>query len=460
MKETNFQLTPSQKIGKEKLEVFLNGPERIFLFTGKPGVGKTTLNKITLKEHIDADIKSNSSGYDINVAGISLSHQAKNVLGQHIPNVFTFAKAYGMKEKINPVTGSRSFEIDKHNKDIVIGQCSVPVFVHDEVSQYTPEMLKIVLDKTSTFSKIIFMGDKAQLPPIDPDGKMKVDSDSPVFDLEIPESCKHELTERVRQAEGNPILELSDVIREEIFGDQNVKRIINLIKKPIMENGIGYDFVTYNDLLEHIKDRDHLKTAVIGFRNKKCINKLNPQIRNYLLENPVNDIVVNDIICMTDNYYSEDSSGRKYCVFNNSDVFKITQVITTKIKYSVAGLTFYIDCFRAKVSSKPNEEFLTPTRNGMVDFNNALNEVADLCKQFKVKWKEFWEFKGFFCQWSYAYAITCYRAQGSTYKTVYVDINDILMTLPLTPKRKLQTIYTAITRAEEDVWFLKGNVTK
>ena len=441
--------------------IMIRDLEHLYLTNDFIVTHNTTLNKITLKEHIQADIDSNSSGYDINIAGITLSHQAKNVLGEHIPNVFTFAKAYGMKEVIDEVTGARSFEIDQYNKDIIVGRCAVPVFVHDEVSQYTPEMIRIVLEQTPVFSKIIFMGDKAQLPPIDPEGLMEVDADSPIFDLEIPESCKHELTERVRQAEGNPILELSDVIREEIFAEQpNIKRVLDIIKVPDMTDGIGYDFVTYNDLLNHIKDKDYLKTALIGFRRKKCINKWNPIIRNFILNSPYDIIVENDVICMTDNYYSLDDTGRPYCVFNNSDVFVIKKVTTYKHRYIIGNKTYYIDCFKAKTSFKPNEFFVTPTTNGEIDFQKALSEVADLCNAKKLYWKQFWDFKKFFCRWTYAYAITAYKCQGSTYDTVYVDINDILLTLPLTPKRKLQTIYTAITRAKNDVWFLKGNVTK
>lgn len=456
MKENKFVLTPSQEVGRKKLKAFLEGPERIFLFTGKPGVGKTTLNKITLKSYIDTDKNEYNSGSNINVAGIAFAHKAKNELGKHIPNVFTFAKAFGLKEVIDEDTGKRTFEIDKYSKGVPIGKQSIPVFVHDEVSQYDSAMLKIVLENTSIFSKIIFMGDRAQLPPVDSEGLMKPDEDSPVFNLKIPESCKHELTERVRQAEGNPILELSDIIREEIFAEKpNVSRIISEIQKPNMVNGMGYNFIKYDSLFEHIRKRDYLDTALIGFRKKKCVDKYNPQIRNYLLNNPINNIVAGDYICMTDNYYKKDeATDYWYCAFNNSDTFKILDVETVKEKYRIGDKVYYFDCFRAKVTNS-NHLFIAPTHNGSIDYQKALKEVASLCRKGEIKWIDFWDFKKVFCQWTYGYCLTAYKCQGSTYKTVYVDINDILLTKPLTPKRKLQTIYTAITRAKEDVWFLK-----
>jgi hypothetical protein len=438
-----------------KLKNFLNGSDRIFRLIGPPGTGKSYMTRICLDELLSLDIKNNSKRQNVNVLGVCLAHQAKNVLMESIPNVHTYAKVYGLEEVYDEITGARSFQPKKKNNEALLGECNIPVFVHDEVSQYTREMMDNVLDTTSMYSKIIFIGDKAQLPPIDPTGQMGVDEDSPVFSLELPERCQHELTEIVRQTLHNPILDLSAEIRKEIFGSQNINRILDIIRKPNLNNGVGYSFVNYNDFMEHSKEKDFLKTAVIGFRNKQSIDFFNEKLRNYRLNNPVNRIIKDDIIMMKDSFYIEDAYGI-YCVFENSQSFKITDVHTQKTKFRVGGKQYYIDTFVAKTSLN-DELFICPTDNGEVDFQEALSELAIIANQRRMSWKEFWDFKKSFCKFSYAYAITAYKAQGSTYETVYVDINDILLTRPLTPKRKLQTIYTAITRAKYDVWFLKGS---
>jgi exodeoxyribonuclease V len=453
MKKEDIQLTKSQSELIPKMEAFLNSEERIFLLTGKPGVGKTTMTKMVLAEHISADRHSGNS-QNMNVAGICLAHQAKNVLGAHIPNVFTFAKAYGLKETINKMTGKRSFTYDKYAQNI-IGQQNIPVFVHDEVSQYTEEMLDIVLQRTPIFSKIIFIGDRAQLPPIDPENKMGADSDSPIFRYDLPDSCKHELDERVRQAANNPILELSDIIREEIFGLQRLDRVLEAAMTPNMVNGIGHGIVKEEDLLSHIEKENILNTRLVAFRNM-AINKFNPEIRDYVLDSPKDELVDGDVVAMTENFYQENSEGRVDYVLHNSDVLKLYNVYTKVMKFYVAGKSYSIDAYVANIEGRPDKDkFITPTPEGRLVFAKALNEVAKKCKERKADWDEFWQFnKNSFCEYQYAYAITAYKSQGSTYDRIYLDIHDILNTKPISRKRKLQTIYTAITRAKNDVYFI------
>ena len=53
-----------------------------------------------------------------------------------------------------------------------------------------------------------------------------------------------------------------------------------------------------------------------------------------------------------------------------------------------------------------------------------------------------------FCMVQHAHAITAYKAQGSTIDTVFFDLNDVLSVGPLTPLRKLQSIYVGLTRAK------------
>ena len=456
MKKGGLTLTDSQAELLPKMEAFLEGPDRAFLLIGKPGVGKTTMTRIVLDKYIQADRNGQHEKGTQNVAGIAMAHQAKNVLGEHIPYVYTFASAYGLKEKYDDHTGKRSFVYDPNFKGELVGRKSIPVFVHDEVSMYTQEMLDIVMDNLSSFSKVIFMGDSAQLPPIIDDDSVEKDEDSPIFRMDFPEHCRHELTERVRQAEGNPILELSDVMREQIFGDHLINPVIEAMRNSSVVDGVGFQSVRYKDLLDHISQKDIMQTRILAYRNK-AINWFNPEVRNHLLNNPKDRIVEGDVIIMKENFYYDDKANGNKFVIQNSESFRIKNVQPFIARHTVDGQKYKFDAYVARIEEERKDRlFIVPTYEGQQQFDYVLQQVADKCRKRLVSWEEFWNMKKIFCEFTYGYASSIHKAQGSGFKDVYVDVNDILMTGPITDKVKLQAIYTAITRARENVYFLKS----
>jgi hypothetical protein len=70
-----------------------------------------------------------------------------------------------------------------------------------------------------------------------------------------------------------------------------------------------------------------------------------------------------------------------------------------------------------------------------------------------ILWKAFHtEICDIFADVSYGYSITVYKSQGSTFKTVIVDMVDLFENK--TPKEIQKALYTAITRASEELWLL------
>jgi energy-coupling factor transporter ATP-binding protein EcfA2 len=445
-----IQPTKSQEEGIQKIAKFLVSDEPYFVLTGPAGSGKTTIIKLGLKKLLEEPRQESSNP---NVYGITVAHQAKNVLANSINKVATFAKAFGYKEKIDELTGKRTFvPIDpRYLQEPPIGHEPIPVFVHDEVSMYSHEMLRIVMKSRSPFSKVIFMGDNAQLPPVD--SEMKKDEDSPVFDMPVPDWCKHTLTERVRQKVGNPILDLSDMLREEIFGKQNLIRIIEEILKPKIVNGCGYDIIQRKDLINHYMDNskgDYLNNKIIAFRNK-TVAEINLQVRNVLFNNPLESLLKDDVICLTNNYMG--SNGISKFRLENSQNFIVKNV--SKFKLNTHFVSFPIPCYYGYIDEQKTKFVITPQESSIHLYQQALDELLAEAKSDGKRWKDFWEFKDLFTEFTMGYSINAYRSQGSTYKNVYLDLIDVLSVKPLTNKRKLQTIYTAITRPTDFVMFIK-----
>ena len=440
-----------------------NLKSRVFVLSGPAGSGKTTLVKYLLQEELKQDMEYYHEQMDIfyrnsmNVCGVTLSHKAKNVLKKSIANSKTYAAFFGLREQHNP-DGTRTF-IKQLPNPLNPDPCYLPhkYVVHDEVSMYDIEMIKIILDETSLSSKIILMGDVNQIPPINTVG----DLDSPAFTLF--ENTFY-LTERHRQTNENPILELSDMIIEEIHGNQNLNRILEALKETKFENGIGYRNIPYSKFLNDYKaiSKNYTDSKVIAYRNEK-VNIFNNAIRNHIYNHPDKMYIPEEIIYMNDSFVKERSTkhgkGEKQWTFFNSDEYIIKSVNSDVY----AGIDVYLVHVHNNHShlshvSEPYMRIVSPS--GMKKFNEtsffrkkeAINEPN--LKERSKKWKYYYDFTSKFANVSYGYCYTGHKIQGSGYKNIYVDVNDIITVGPISVKRKLQSLYTAITRATHSVIFL------
>ena len=454
----------------EEFEKFRKTPitrdinSRVFVLSGPAGSGKTTLVKYLLQKELQEDMSYFQEELDIfyknsmNVAGVTLSHKAKNVLKKSIVNSRTFASFFGLKEQHNP-DGTKVF-VKQPPNPLNPEPCYLPhkFVVHDEVSMYDMEMIKIVLDETSLNSKIIFMGDINQIPPINTIG----DLDSPAFTLF--ENTFY-LTERHRQTNENPILELSDLIIEEIHGSQNLNTIFEAFKKSRFENGIGYRSIPYSKFLNDYKgiSEDYMDSKIVAYRNEK-VNIFNNSVRNFIHNKPDMPFIQNEIIYMNDSFVKERTNkhgkDNQQWTFYNSDEYIIESINADNYMDIDVFLVYVYKNNHSHLShvQKPYMRIVSP--NGMKKFNEisffrrnaAINETDR--RERSKKWKYYYEFINQFANVSYGYCYTGHKIQGSGYKNIYVDVNDIVTVGPISSKRKLQALYTAITRATHSTIFL------
>lgn len=483
------EFTQSQKSAIPKLSQWLKVPidlkdisTRVFRFTGQAGTGKTFLIQYILKELIEEDLGNKKAlnsfafsgsmfGYP-NVVGVAMSHKAKKVLQGSIPICKTYASYFGLQVKyLND--GSIVFYYDGNKKGHLYCDLPIKVAVHDECGMYNQEMLDVTLKRTSPYTKIIFMGDPGQLPPISSKhDNLLPDQDSPVFRLDLPESSSHHLVERVRQTEGNPIIEMSDVIYREIFGGQNIKKVLNAFRDEKFSNGIGYKTIFYNQFLEYFKNssENFLDTKLIAYRNN-TVETWNDSIRDYLYSDEAEVFVKNEIIYMNDTFVQEPLGertvkGTKWVCYNSDEY-----ILTNTGYETTQGIDchlLYIDKTGHDNLKRAEEPFVrVVTAKGFHPYQkkkaylyqkaiNCPQDTKDNRKLRSMHFQSYYAFVRSFGNVSYGYCFTGYKAQGSTYKNVFVDVNDILTTGPISDKRKLQALYTAVTRASHQVVFIKS----
>ena len=480
VKNKKITKTKSQNEALQKLDLFLKKPinvqdinSYVFLMKGKAGTGKTTIVYYALEKKILDDQRTidKDSSPDFfafpNVVGVALSHTAKNVLSKSIHVCATFASCYGLKQKFHD-DGSITFEKPKwRNKMLsILGESPVGVFVHDEVSTYDQGMLDHVLEFTGKHSKIIFMGDPGQSPPITGKADLDDDKDSPVFYLDLLESNVHTLTERVRQTEDNPIIELSDIIYEEIFGNKDMLRVYNAMKNDNIINGKGHKTICYKDFLSDFESlaTNYTQTKVIAYTNVR-VNMLNSIIRKRIYKNSDFPYLEGELIYMKDSYSHKILAGAKTVLTKwicyNSDEYKILRVTKSKVD-EVNVYNLYLDKTGHMHLSQYKDPYIPVVcESGKFEFNKTKNQlhyfasIETLNKGYKYKVLN--DFVQKFSNISYGYCYTTYKIQGRGYKNIYIDVNNILTVTKLSPKRKLQAIYTGLTRATDLAVFLKAN---
>jgi exodeoxyribonuclease-5 len=93
----------------------------------------------------------------------------------------------------------------------------------------------------------------------------------------------------------------------------------------------------------------------------------------------------------------------------------------------------------------------TLTPEGKFALNNRLEELAMEAKNGKkYKWREFWMLKEAFNEIRHSYAITSHRSQGSSYRKVFVDLEDIM--LNRNRQEAFRSLYVSCTRQREELY--------
>jgi len=410
---TNIIFNSEQLEAVEKINEFLLSNEKEFTLIGKAGTGKTTILKEIFKNRK-------------NTLGITISHKARNVLSKSIPKALTVASALGMRMIYNE-NGEISFVVDKKYKGLPEISFAKYIVV-DECSMISNYILGEIRSAASPNAKIIYVGDYHQLPPIDE--SRKVDEDSQVFYIKN----KFELKNRVRQGIGNPIVELSDLIADEIETNHDTTFLKNIKSDFNIENNKGYILVKKNIALTNIVKniQNDVFCKSIAYRTD-TVAKYNIYIRNQLFDTD-ESIVIGDKLIAMDNHYINDD-----LIFHNSDEFTVNSV--SKVTYK--GIESYM------VDAGHKTSFFIPTDIGYVSYKNRLMKYKENALNDKSQWIHYFSFKDSFANVQHAYSINSHKSQGSTYNTVYTDLFDIMSVSMISDREKLQSLYTAITRASD-----------
>jgi exodeoxyribonuclease-5 len=447
MKSMNY--SPDQQAALQTMQQWLNYPNAsVYVLTGSAGTGKTTV----VKEILNLAYQANRE-----VVPTAMTHRAAEVLQEAIGiKTHTTHSAFGL----SPALDAYGRETFKSTGGSIIDTNQLVVV--DEASMVGNDMLtllaKIIKEARS---KILFVGDPYQLPPIA--------QRCSVFDGTLPTS---ELVTVHRQSGGNPILDKAIEFRDYIEGRIDVMPTITDTTLNAAGHGIHVmdkdDFTaSYVKSYLNYEAGDEVTRPLCTYTNKSAV-EYNSLIRKslFFLQGTVEPYYPGELLIS--NSIVKDQG--KTVLKNNEKVSVLAYKPTT-----LHGLNGHL--VKVERQRAPNNRFITPTVFVPQDQDAAKAEIAKLQKLAKSQqdlvnglrrgqegvpaqeelrrtqyWRAFFALKDSLADLRPPFAGTTHKAQGGTYPAVYVDMENIKTCR--NPKVQARLMYVALTRAQEEVFIL------
>ncbi|MGL6120800.1 MAG: ATP-dependent DNA helicase [Fusobacteriaceae bacterium] len=431
-------LTQHQKKKVNEAKEILNRGDRLVI-QGSAGTGKTFL--------IDYLLDCFPLLEKQKVYCSAPTHKAVSVLKGKIRETnqrefITLHSALKLKRHINYKTGTESFVPSNKNGDPLAG---VSLLIIDEASMVDSNILLLVERYTKVHNtKVVFLGDLKQLNPVN-------ELTSPIFTSNYPTIT---LTEIIRQGQGNPIIELS--------------RDLNLIykKKSKIIGTEGYIY-TYSkekiiEELAKINGTDELK--YLAYTNAE-VDSINYLVRHKIYGNP-NKVEKGETILFNKPYYTDTAnfSTNEELKINNLEIkekefsylVKNTpneKTETGKIKLKIYSLNPL--CNDRICINKQGEEEVIKCRADYIyiihedsegEYNELIKSLTNLAKVAEITFVDLFSFKEQFADIKYNHAISIHKSQGSTFKDIIINVQNVDINKKKEEREKL--LYTGITRAK------------
>ena len=371
----------------------------------------------------------------------------------------TIHKLLGLKEEIKndgTIVFTRQFNTTNEIR-------SFKVLIVDEVSMLDDKLFDEIY-KERGFIKIIFMGDPAQIPPVNrPDCIPFNEEKKMFFDFR-----EFRLTQIMRQSEGNPIIESSFTIRNNL----TKRNPIDNIQTSIVKNGNGIIRIdlnkkeerdsTYQLFEKYFKTTEFMEDAnyakVIAWRNV-TVDKVNRIIRQIIFGDHLDKIVENEKLVVKKPIMD---GSTDIIIFNTSEELSVKEFsITTDSFNAVEGkvkLKYYDTIVTAfDIEGKEyDRSIMILHEDSQRDFDiisNAFKKKAIETKGHNGAWNKYYQFTRIFANVAYNYSITCHQSQGGTYQNVFVMEDDIDLNSDIYEKNRI--LYTSYSRPSDHLFILK-----
>jgi energy-coupling factor transporter ATP-binding protein EcfA2 len=465
----NITLTTDQRSALEKLKSFFLSDHHVFLLKGSAGSGKTTLLK-TVIGILQQEGKSFRLMAPTGRASLILQERTgvdARTIHKTIYNFNTLVESENERFQFRYK--------NKENNDSIrtiyfVDEASMVSNVYSEGeffmtgSGFLMKDFFEYCDPVHKHNKIVFIGDYAQLPPVNMNFSPALDDKyiRERYGLSVV-SCM--MNQVVRHAADSGVYANAAKIRKAIeakqYNEFGIKNVAGEVSK--ME-----PFGIVQEYCRQVENKPDRNAIIITHSNKQAL-QYNQMARKFIFKHSTENLNIGDLLLITRNNYNypvEIFNGtivrligkgmvenRKISFYAEKKVLKTIEVVFRDVELEIPSLqgTETIKC-------KILDRFLTDEKGQVdemtqralyVDFKMRMEKIGvkQGTEEFRKAIRKDLYFNAIQCK--YGYAVTCHKSQGGEWDKVFVDLDTFIGQQTNTFFR---WVYTAVTRSRKQLW--------
>ena len=432
----DFEPNEQQKAAIVQIMDFVESDNDIFILRGSAGTGKTSIVKAITSYLTEKEILQRiaaPTGRAAMVIGSKTGLTSKTMHSQiYIPEKIKNGGGIRLNRKTNQENALTIFLVDEASMISNIISKNENFFAPKPLLEDYVDYVK----QGNKSNKIIFIGDKYQLSPVN-------EEFSPALSSKFLKECfgfkcvEYELTQVMRQSGDSDILNTATYIRD-------------LLKQGITNSSISISRERYpsHALKRYLSEFDinNLNKVIAICYSNRDVNYWNNWVRQQLglssqLLN-VNDIVItqNTWLNNTGDWVCKGEYGKIIEIDTSIEKYASLDFINAKIEYKLSGNESKIIFTKVLLDS-------LNTRYGILEDEKERQLFAEVMKhnpKFRTSHNVSDDKYLGAIRLKHGYATTCHKAQGGEWDSVLIH--------PWTIGKDLRWTYTAITRAKNEVY--------
>lgn len=478
-----FKLTSGQNSLVDELESFLANKSTCFLLKGYAGTGKTFMMK-GVTEFLSENKRSFRMAAPTGRAAKIISQKTKRKAFTIHKTIYSskVLKEFKTKDEEGTETFKFYYEL-KHNEDpnntiYIIDEASMISNLYSEGEFFRfgsgfllNDLIKYInLDNNDHNKKIIFIGDNAQLPPVNMNFSPALDGNYLKENCNI-DSRKFDLTEVVRQKADSGILSNATKLRQSlqtnIFNQLDIETDFKDINKTKHEELLSKYLQACNNTIDE-------ETIIVAYSNSS-VKEYNDFVRNHFFPNQETIAVDDKVILVTNNYnylQMELLNGdfgivKEVSPTNEERTIKLkrknrkneTVEINVPLIFRNVTIAFADEDFQKHhIKCKIIENLLYSRHRDLssdelkamyIDFKIRNPKLRSGTKEFKDAIRSDVYVNAL--RIKFGYAVTCHKAQGGEWANTFLNCKT---SMGYFNSSYFRWLYTGITRARENLFLL------